>query len=271
MVNWLATNILIRAVFFLSLILSITGCKLRIDSPEGGRIQSESGAFGCSSGQTCEIDIIDFFFDETFAAIPEEGHFFRKWEAGDQRLCGGRIAQLCRISTIGQENNLTVQQFLESDGVFLLKPIFNRGKCTPIVELEDHSPWVGPEYYYQYFYQQCTLPGVSEPVFHGEYRTYWKAGPQGAPLDPGHIRCAIDYDIGNLTASSVYDWDGVETVPIIRQRLQQNGLWRITHYNISAFMDAAPGELNDRIEIMEETRSTPYEFEDCFPWRLAES
>jgi len=257
----------IRAAFLLPLMLAASGCKIRIEVPEGGRVESESGVFRCESGETCEIDVVDFLFDETFQAIPEFGYFFRKWQAGDHKFCGGRIAQTCRISTVGQENNLTFRQFLESDEVFHLKPIFNLGSCDPIQELEDHSQWVGPLSYYQYNYQQCTLPEASDTVLHGQYRTYRSAEPPTEPGNSLHIRCAIDYDLGIPIASAVFDWDGLETVPIIRQKIRLDGSWRITHYDVDGFMDVPPGEFNDRLVITEETRSEPYEFDDCFPNR----
>ncbi len=255
----------IRAAFLLPLILAASGCRIRIEVPEGGRVESTSGVFSCGSGQTCDIDVIDFLFDETLKAIPEEGYLFRKWGAGDHQLCGGRIAQPCRISTMGQENNLAIQQFLASDEVFHLKPIFNRGSCHSIKELEDHSQWVGPLSYYQYTYQQCSLPGASEPVYHGQFRTYRSVEPLSGPGNSLYIRCAIDYDLGDTTASAVYDWDGLETVPLIRQQLRLDGSWRITHYDIDGFMEVEPGEFNDRLVISEEIRSEPYVFDDCFP------
>lgn len=244
--------------------LVASGCKVRIEVPEGGHVESESGAFSCESGQTCDIEIVDFFFEETFQAIADEGHFFRKWEAGDHKVCGGRIAQSCRISTIGQENNLIIQQFLDSDEVFHLTPIFTPGSCTPKRELEDHSQSVGPESYYEYIFQECSLPGVSELVFHGQYRTYRSAESQAEPGNSRNIRCAINYDLGNPNTWAVYDGHGVETVPLIRQKLRLDGSWSITRYDYIGFMGGAG------LEITEETRSSPYVFDDCFPWRLAE-
>jgi len=68
-----AINSLSWPALLLALLLSTTGCKLRIDVPEGGRVVSESGVFSCEPGQTCDIDINDFFFDETFKAVPDDG------------------------------------------------------------------------------------------------------------------------------------------------------------------------------------------------------
>ena len=42
----------------------ISGCKIEIQVPSGGAVVSESGAYTCSSGSTCSIDVVDIFFDD---------------------------------------------------------------------------------------------------------------------------------------------------------------------------------------------------------------
>ena len=66
---------LTRIIIVLGLLFSVPACKLVITVPEGGTVESLSGAYSCDAGQTCTIDVVDTFFDESFTAraVP------RKW------------------------------------------------------------------------------------------------------------------------------------------------------------------------------------------------
>ena len=68
--------------------LAITGCKIRIVVPEGGRVTTSSGAYNCTAGKTCDIDVVDIFFDQTFTAQPAQGYDFTGWQKRDRGLCG---------------------------------------------------------------------------------------------------------------------------------------------------------------------------------------
>lgn len=50
------TGILLVAVFF-----ALQGCKIKIKAPNGGAVVSTDGAYICEAGQTCTIDVVDFF------------------------------------------------------------------------------------------------------------------------------------------------------------------------------------------------------------------
>ena len=112
------TCILLAIVF-----LALSGCKIQIKVPNGGRVVSTDGAYICEAGQTCEIDVVDFFFDETFIAEPAPGFYFSHWTEMDHFLCGGETTP-CRLSTTDFEGNPALQSVLESDEAFFLQPRF---------------------------------------------------------------------------------------------------------------------------------------------------
>ncbi len=100
--------------------LLLPGCKVEIVVPEGGRVETQSGAHSCESGQTCLIDVIDVFFDETFVALPDNGYTFIQWKYGG--FCGGRDDP-CYLTTTGFPNT-PLEQFVATDEVFDLEPVF---------------------------------------------------------------------------------------------------------------------------------------------------
>jgi hypothetical protein len=118
--------------------LMITSCKIRIVVPEGGSVESQSGAYSCAAGKSCDIDVLDFFFDQTFVARPASGYEFKYWKKADRRFCGNTTAP-CRVYTAGLNANrdlaTVMQSFFESDEVFYLQPVFEQKAiatgCTP--------------------------------------------------------------------------------------------------------------------------------------------
>ncbi len=63
----------------LTLVASILGaCKLIVEPGEGGSVSLLSDGSGCLSGETCEFDTDQGFFD-TLIATPEEGFEFYRW------------------------------------------------------------------------------------------------------------------------------------------------------------------------------------------------
>ena len=104
--------------------LALPGCKLEIRVPLDGRVVSSDGAYVCEAGQTCVIDVVDLFFDETFIAEPAAGFSFTGWKHRDRYLCGGETTP-CKLSTAGFEANPVLQAVLESDETFILQPRFS--------------------------------------------------------------------------------------------------------------------------------------------------
>lgn len=106
-----------------SITLLIGGCKIRISPPEGGRVVTQSGSFLCESGQVCEVEVTDTEFDLTFIAEPASGFVFDGWRRRDRGLCGGSIDP-CRLFTSGFVGQPALLEFLSSDEVFFLEPVF---------------------------------------------------------------------------------------------------------------------------------------------------
>lgn len=119
--------------------LMVVSCKLRIIVPEGGSVTTQSGAYSCGSGETCNIDVVDFFFDQTFVAKPAQDYKFKFWRKGDRRFCGAS-PEPCQVLTTGLDVNEDLGQvmrsfFESSDEIFYLQPVFEKKStavgCTP--------------------------------------------------------------------------------------------------------------------------------------------
>jgi len=162
----------IRCVFLLPLILAASGCKIRVEVPEGGHVESTSGVFSCESGQTCDVDIVDSLFDETFRAIPEAGYYFRKWEAGERSVCGSTY-EPCRVrpAAFAESPTLaeTLAKLLKSDVVYTLRPQFVWGECAPSSVTEWDSR---REREVRSEGRKCTVPDRTDPVYQGVVRSY---------------------------------------------------------------------------------------------------
>lgn len=107
-----------------TVLLVLPGCKIEIHVPQqGGSVVSSDGAYTCEAGQTCMIDVVDLFFDQTFIAQPDHGYTFSRWKENDSFLCGGD-KEPCRLSTASFEGSDALMSILESDEVFFLQPRF---------------------------------------------------------------------------------------------------------------------------------------------------
>ncbi|GAB5451860.1 MAG: hypothetical protein Hals2KO_21880 [Halioglobus sp.] len=105
-------------------LLALQGCKLDVKVPQGGKVVSADGSFVCEANETCSIDVVDLFFDQTFKAVPEHGYVFSGWRTKDGYLCGGESGP-CALSTAGFEGNPELQAMLESEETFFLQPRFS--------------------------------------------------------------------------------------------------------------------------------------------------
>ncbi len=104
------------------------GCKVVIDVPEGGSVTTESGDFSCNEASSCDVNIVDFSFDQTFTAVPADGYEFKGWKKKGRAFCAGSNSP-CVLFTIGLDGNEELKdlmlQFLESDDEeFYLEPVF---------------------------------------------------------------------------------------------------------------------------------------------------
>ena len=122
-----AAQIFLKQRFVASslVILLLSSCKLRVVVPEGGTVESKSTTYSCASGQTCEINVVDLFFDESFVAKPASGYKFKFWKKGDKRFCGHKKTA-CNLSTSGHDPSVTevISNFLSTEEVFYLQHVF---------------------------------------------------------------------------------------------------------------------------------------------------
>lgn len=107
-----------------TVLLALQGCKLEVRVPYGGTVRSADGAYICEAGQTCVIDVVDLFFDETFVAEPDPGFSFTGWKQRDRYLCSGEGSR-CRLSTADFEGDPALESILESEETFFIEPRFS--------------------------------------------------------------------------------------------------------------------------------------------------
>jgi internalin A len=117
-----------RAILLVCLSL-LTACRIEITAPMGGHVETVSGAYTCSSGDTCVVDVEDFEFAEDFVADPWDGWLFMGWMQGQRQLCG-HAGKVCSLSTIGFEEYDALAAIVQSQEEFYLEPQFIQG--TPI-------------------------------------------------------------------------------------------------------------------------------------------
>jgi hypothetical protein len=104
--------------------LSLQGCKIIQEVPEGGSIVSNSGLYNCNTGQNCEIDVENgSTFSETFTAVAGPGYIFTGWKKEGGHLCGDKVTP-CELLNIPPE-------FTELDLEFFLVPVFEIDSRVP--------------------------------------------------------------------------------------------------------------------------------------------
>lgn len=114
----------VQVAFSIGLSLILAACKIEVDVPRGGRVKTVSSAYLCRANDTCVIDVVDTFFDETFQAIPNDGYKFTAWRTRPGSFCGGSNKD-CYLSTAGFTDPALVD-VLESDTVYYFEPVFGR-------------------------------------------------------------------------------------------------------------------------------------------------
>ncbi len=105
------------------LLLAASGCKLQIEVPANGRVTTTSGNYTCESGQSCEIEVLDTSFNETFVAEPVEGYFFDGWKNEQGYFCWWARGN-CRLQNAFVEGNDTFLDILASDRSWSMAPKF---------------------------------------------------------------------------------------------------------------------------------------------------
>lgn len=180
---------LMRYLLLVIAVLMLASCKIRIIVPAGGSVTTSSGAYTCASGKTCDIDVVDFYFDQTFLAMPATGYTFKYWSDAESRWCP-KDTKPCRLLTtlfIGDWVP-AILPWLESDTVTYLQPVFEKtgasacynstissprpflGNRGELVELSDGTFWaVGFEYnyLYEYFATATVCPNLGYMTVNG--------------------------------------------------------------------------------------------------------
>lgn len=113
-------------------VVMVASCKIRIVVPEGGDVSSVSGAFNCQAGNTCDIDVVDVFFDEVFVADASPGYTFKswkRWKGSKNGFCGGGTST-CALTTVGFDAFPALVGVLQSENVFYLSPVFKKGATS---------------------------------------------------------------------------------------------------------------------------------------------
>lgn len=118
----------------LAAITILSGCRLEVIVPEGGRVTSASGTFDCSEASTCQKNITDGSFEETFTAVPGSGYRFVGWGTETQENCQGP-SESCTLSLRALPISLR-NRILSSDAVFRLRPIFEATDAPQEVSVE---------------------------------------------------------------------------------------------------------------------------------------
>ncbi len=133
----------ITQVLMLALAIVVSsGCKIVIEVPEGGSVTTESGNYFCAEAESCEVDVDDDAFAETFSAIPAEDYEFRGWKQRAGGLCQGELERLapCSFSTVGYGLFPILLELLLDDIPVYLEPEFApAGKAEIIFPSENSS------------------------------------------------------------------------------------------------------------------------------------
>ncbi len=161
----------LRQVLVALLFLSLSACKIILQVPPNGSVQSISGTYTCSAGSDCEITVSDTSFNETFEAIPDPGYVFAGWARVDDGLCGGLTVPCGALDASLFADNADFLDLLASDTEVVLQPIFEplpSGVAAPAGENVGHpmflSPHVNPIVSSGYFVYAANTPSDTVDV-----------------------------------------------------------------------------------------------------------
>lgn len=160
----------VRIVCLALLAVLLSGCKIFIKVPANGSVTTESGRYGCMAGKTCDVDVVDLFFNQVFIAVPEDGFVFAGWEKADRHFCGGS-RENCHLRTSRFEGNDLLMGLLERDDeIFYLAPVFVDPDSEELIQLKISGNWD-----YVQTWGDCSASGRIEQILNisgGLYQTY---------------------------------------------------------------------------------------------------
>jgi hypothetical protein len=108
----------------LASLVMLSSCRIGTAVFDGGDVISTSGTRDCLQGRTCEFQVSDTNFTETFTAVPQVGYSFVKWRAGENHICGDSTNPVCVVSNRGSEGIAAIEAVIASDEMFYLVPEF---------------------------------------------------------------------------------------------------------------------------------------------------
>lgn len=114
----------VSRILFLLAIATLAACKIEIDVPTSGNVTTASNNINCASGQTCSVDVIDIFFNETFVAQPATDFVFTGWKQKTRGLCGNSVAPCLLYSSLAAGNAALTALLNDPNEIFYLEPSF---------------------------------------------------------------------------------------------------------------------------------------------------
>lgn len=112
-----------RSLILLTIVM-LTACKVEIEVPTSGSVTTNSNNINCAAGQTCSVDVVDIFFDETFVAQPATDFVFTGWKRKARGFCPGALTP-CTIESSYAAGNAPLTALLNNPNeVFYLEPSF---------------------------------------------------------------------------------------------------------------------------------------------------
>jgi hypothetical protein len=130
-------------VLLVTAVAALAACKLEIEAPVEGSVTTTSSAIDCAANQTCRVDVVDIFFDETFVADPEPGFVFAGWKEKPRGFCAGQTAP-CQLVTAGFEGNEGLMNFLNNPNeIFYLEPTFAVDRTIDGIDLDEERTLSG--------------------------------------------------------------------------------------------------------------------------------
>ena len=111
-------------ILLLITIATLAACKIEIEVPTSGSVTTNSNKINCTAGQTCSVDVVDIFFNETFVAQPATDFVFTGWKRKARGLCVGSLAP-CTIDSSLAAGNAPLTALLNNPNeIFYLEPSF---------------------------------------------------------------------------------------------------------------------------------------------------
>lgn len=135
---------IIQILLALIVALMLASCNIRFVAPEGGIFATWSSAFNCVSQKTCNIDIVDFHFDEIFVPKPAAYFTFNFWQKAYQTFCilDTKSCQFFAVGSNGNEDSagVTMSFFKSSSGVSSSQPAFEK-ESAGVVTIDLNGSW----------------------------------------------------------------------------------------------------------------------------------